>query len=117
MAATSALGSSPGSGVGLPEGSGEPVVVVPHDNRSKTNAGEVGVAQPVNMSVVTAKIGQELVTSLHLIKDIRRLEKYQRDFFLKVIIYLKQFLGGMEKNVIFLVVQYTCRNYLSISEK
>ena len=87
MAATSALGSSPGSGGGVlvPEGSGEPVVVAPHDNRSKTNAGEVGVAQPVNMSVVTAKIGQELVTSLHLIKDIRRLEKYQRDFFLKVI--------------------------------
>jgi len=86
MAATSALGSSPGSGGGVlvPEGSGEPVVVAPHDNRSKTNAGEVGVAQPVNMSVVTAKIGQELVTSLHLIKDIRRLEKYQRDFFLKV---------------------------------
>ena len=37
-----------------------------------------------NVNVVTAKIGQELVTSLHLIKDIRRLEKYQRDFFLKV---------------------------------
>ena len=87
MAATSALGSSPGSGGGVlvPEASGEPVVVAPHDNRSKTNAGEGGVAQPVNMSVVTAKIGQELVTSLHLIKDIRRLEKYQRDFFLKVI--------------------------------
>ena len=37
-----------------------------------------------NMNMVTSKIGQELVTSLHLIKDIRRLEKYQRDFFLKV---------------------------------
>jgi len=40
--------------------------------------------QGPSVNVVTAKIGQELVTSLHLIKDIRRLEKYQRDFFLKV---------------------------------
>jgi len=30
------------------------------------------------------KVNQEVLTSLHLIKDIRRLEKYQRDFFLKV---------------------------------
>ena len=81
MAATS-LGGSPGGG--NPSGSGEPVVA-PNDNRSKST-GEV-VSQPnmgPSMSVVTAKIGQELVTSLHLIKDIRRLEKYQRDFFLKV---------------------------------
>ena len=43
--------------------------------------------QGPSVNVVTAKIGQELVTSLHLIKDIRRLEKYQRDFFLKVSTY------------------------------
>lgn len=43
--------------------------------------------QGPSVNVVTAKIGQELVTSLHLIKDIRRLEKYQRDFFLKVSVY------------------------------
>ena len=67
------VGSCPGSGDGLPEGSGEPVVVAPQDNWFKTNAGE-------------GQIGHELVTSLHLIKDIRRLEKYQRNFFLKVII-------------------------------
>lgn len=30
------------------------------------------------------KVNQEILTSLHFIKDIRRLEKYQRDFFLKV---------------------------------
>jgi hypothetical protein len=43
--------------------------------------------QGPSVNVVTAKIGQELVTSLHLIKDIRRLEKYQRDFFLKVSVH------------------------------
>ncbi len=30
------------------------------------------------------KAKDEIFTSLHLIKDIRRLETYQRDFFLKV---------------------------------
>ena len=30
------------------------------------------------------KTKEEILTSLHLIKDIRRLETYQRDFFLKV---------------------------------
>ena len=33
---------------------------------------------------MAAKVNQEILTSLHFIKDIRRLEKYQRDFFLKV---------------------------------
>ena len=66
-----------------------------NDNRGQKPASEVnqpmvvvGGSGPGNsgpsVNVVTAKIGQELVTSLHLIKDIRRLEKYQRDFFLKV---------------------------------
>ena len=72
----------------------EPVQI---DSRQKPLASEVNqplvVAGPggqnlpgqgPSVNVVTAKIGQELVTSLHLIKDIRRLEKYQRDFFLKV---------------------------------
>ena len=54
-----------------------------NENRSKTT-GEIVPQTGPSMSMVTAKIGQELVTSLHLIKDIRRLEKYQRDFFLKV---------------------------------
>ena len=78
MAAAS-LGGSPGSG--NPGGSGEPVAS--NENRSKTT-GEIVPQTGPSMSMVTAKIGQELVTSLHLIKDIRRLEKYQRDFFLKV---------------------------------
>ena len=38
-----------------------------------------------NVNPVVLKTSQEILTSLHLIKDIRRLEKYQRDFFLKVI--------------------------------
>lgn len=33
---------------------------------------------------VAHKAREEILTSLHLIKDIRRLETYQRDFFLKV---------------------------------
>ena len=37
------------------------------------------------LNPVMVKTSQEILTSLHLIKDIRRLEKYQRDFFLKVI--------------------------------
>ena len=36
------------------------------------------------LNPVMVKTSQEILTSLHLIKDIRRLEKYQRDFFLKV---------------------------------
>ena len=46
---------------------------------SSGSSGAVG-AQPV-----ASKAREEIVTSLHLIKDIRRLETYQRDFFLKVI--------------------------------
>jgi hypothetical protein len=38
-----------------------------------------------DVNPVVLKTSQEILTSLHLIKDIRRLEKYQRDFFLKVI--------------------------------
>ena len=45
----------------------------------------VQMVGPHSMTMVNSKIGGELVTSLHLIKDIRRLEKYQRDFFLKVL--------------------------------
>ena len=72
-----------------------------NDTRGKTQAGPgTGAGGPPNevhavpmvggpnMNMVTSKIGQELVTSLHLIKDIRRLEKYQRDFFLKVMFVL-----------------------------
>ena len=33
---------------------------------------------------MATKVNQEILTSIHFIKDIRRLEKYQRDFFLKV---------------------------------
>jgi hypothetical protein len=39
------------------------------------------------LNPVVLKTSQEILTSLHLIKDIRRLEKYQRDFFLKVILF------------------------------
>lgn len=89
-------GPSPASGPsGVNAGSaivanagGEPVVA---DNRPKATSDQQGLvvtgssgAGGPNVNMVTAKIGQELVTSLHLIKDIRRLEKYQRDFFLKV---------------------------------
>ena len=35
-------------------------------------------------SPMVLKTKEEILTSLHLIKDIRRLETYQRDFFLKV---------------------------------
>ena len=35
-------------------------------------------------SPLVLKTKEEILTSLHLIKDIRRLETYQRDFFLKV---------------------------------
>ena len=83
------LGSNPG-----PTGSKEA-----NDTRGgKNQAGGGGAGGPPNevhavqmvgggphMTMVNSKIGQELVTSLHLIKDIRRLEKYQRDFFLKVL--------------------------------
>jgi hypothetical protein len=31
------------------------------------------------------KLGEEILTAMHIIKDIRRLEKYQRDIILKVI--------------------------------
>ena len=53
-------------------------------NQPMVVVGGSGAGGGPSVNVVTAKIGQELVTSLHLIKDIRRLEKYQRDFFLKV---------------------------------
>ena len=39
---------------------------------------------PTGGHQMAAKVNQEVLTSLHFIKDIRRLEKYQRDFFLKV---------------------------------
>ena len=39
---------------------------------------------PPTTHPMAAKVNQEVLTSLHFIKDIRRLEKYQRDFFLKV---------------------------------
>ena len=47
------------------------------------------------LNPVMVKTSQEILTSLHLIKDIRRLEKYQRDFFLKVMI-------NHEKKLLFL---------------
>ncbi len=43
------------------------------------SAGSAGNANPLML-----KTKEEILTSLHLIKDIRRLETYQRDFFLKV---------------------------------
>ncbi len=80
--AASSLGpaGAPGS-VGSNPAPGAAVTSEPVNDTQRPKAGD----QPlVGVNVVTAKIGQELVTSLHLIKDIRRLEKYQRDFFLKV---------------------------------
>ena len=62
-----------------------PVQVMPHDPvpntgivRSNSNTHHPS-AHPM-----ATKVNQEILTSLHFIKDIRRLEKYQRDFFLKV---------------------------------
>lgn len=84
-AATGPPGVNTGPGIVANSGA-EPVV----DNRQKPTADQQGLVVAgtsgagANVNMVTAKIGQELVTSLHLIKDIRRLEKYQRDFFLKV---------------------------------
>ena len=64
------------------------VQVLPHDAVPNTgvvrNNSNVQPPQPHPMAV---KVNQETMTSLHFIKDIRRLEKYQRDFFLKVIKY------------------------------
>ena len=66
-----------------------PVQVMPHDPvpntgivRSNSNTHHPS-AHPM-----ATKVNQEILTSLHFIKDIRRLEKYQRDFFLKVYRYL-----------------------------
>ena len=46
-------------------------------------SGQASSSQPGNLPMAL-KAKDEILTSLHLIKDIRRLEKYQRDFFLKV---------------------------------
>ena len=65
-----------------------PVQVMPHEPvpnpgivRSNSNTHHPS-AHPM-----ATKVNQEILTSLHFIKDIRRLEKYQRDFFLKVYKY------------------------------
>ena len=50
-------------------------------NGVSPNGGSSGASTHNPMAV---KVNQEVLTSLHLIKDIRRLEKYQRDFFVKV---------------------------------
>ena len=47
--------------------------------------GSSGAGAPAGThNPMAIKVNHEVLTSLHLIKDIRRLEKYQRDFFLKV---------------------------------
>ena len=81
----SSLGSASGVPVASKESSSQAKVAggVPTGVPGAGQASEVAI-QPHMGHMVTSKIGQELVTSLHLIKDIRRLEKYQRDFFLKV---------------------------------
>lgn len=43
------------------------------------------------LNPMAIKAKEEILTSIHLIKDIRRLETYQRDFFLKVRTHLKLF--------------------------
>ena len=77
----SSLGpAAPPSGSATGNGPQNPVNSEPVNADSRQKNPET----PLQVNMVTAKIGQELVTSLNLIKDIRRLEKYQRDFFLKV---------------------------------
>ena len=87
----SSLGSASGVPTGAKEanvGTGTKVAQAggPGAGQAPIEVGHAGahVGPHVHGHMVTSKIGQELVTSLHLIKDIRRLEKYQRDFFLKV---------------------------------
>ena len=60
-----------------------------HETSVPNNGGNVvrnnsSAHHPATSHPMAAKVNQEILTSLHFIKDIRRLEKYQRDFFLKV---------------------------------
>ena len=61
------------------------VQVVPQDAVSNSGGIRSNTStHPVQPHPMASKVNQEILTSLHFIKDIRRLEKYQRDFFLKV---------------------------------
>ncbi len=82
-AAPASAGSS-GSGAGA---GGQP----PQQNGSASSSSAASAAPvpPPGLGApgappMVAKAREEILTSLHLIKDIRRLETYQRDFFLKV---------------------------------
>lgn len=81
------MSSSSFSGVAQPPGVG-PLVPQPNANAGGVQAGTLaspGVNTSANSPLPVAyKSREEILTSLHLIKDIRRLETYQRDFFLKV---------------------------------
>ena len=59
-------------------------VVSPGRSGVSPGAAAVSGAGSSANPAMALKVNQEVLTSLHLIKDIRRLEKYQRDFFLKV---------------------------------
>ena len=60
------------------------VQVVPQDAVSNSGVIRSNTSTQPHPHPMAAKVNQEILTSLHFIKDIRRLEKYQRDFFLKV---------------------------------
>ncbi|TRY68483.1 hypothetical protein TCAL_01385 [Tigriopus californicus] len=81
--------ASSGSGAG-PGGPGSAGVglVGPHPhNGGPALMGGVGGGNGGGLmphAPIALKAKEEILTSLHLIKDIRRLETYQRDFFLKV---------------------------------
>ena len=78
MTVNDSLSVAAGGAMGVSAGSGP-------NPASVEGPGTPGnVAPPSVLSPVAMKTSQEIVTSLHLIKDIRRLEKYQRNFFLKV---------------------------------
>ena len=57
----------------------------PPQSQTAPNAASSGGPPPgMNPTPMALKAREEILTSRHLIKDIRRLETYQRDFFLKV---------------------------------
>ncbi len=55
----------------------------PNGNPGQVQTQANSAGQPA-INHITMKAKDEVIASLHLIKDIRRLETYQRDFFLKV---------------------------------
>ena len=57
---------------------------ISHDTVPLTGSARGNTTTHSSVNPMATKVNQEILTSLHFIKDIRRLEKYQRDFFLKV---------------------------------